>query len=181
MIKKGTALVPIEQISSSILFFRGQRVLRDSDLAALYGVTTKRFNEQVRRNLARFPADFMFQLTAEEVTGLRSQIATSNVGRGGRRYAPYAFTEHGAIMAATILNSPLAVEMSVYVVRAFVQLRDVLGSNKELTRRLDELERKLASHDQAITGVLKAIRELMSPPPEPRRRGIGFTADFNEK
>lgn len=145
MIKKDTAAVPIEQISSSILFFRGQRVLLDSDLAALYGVTTKRFNEQVRRNLARFPADFMFQLTAEEVTGLRSQIATSNVGRGGRRYAPYAFTEHGAIMAATILNSPLAVEMSVYVVRAFVQLRDMLASNKELARRLDELERKLQS------------------------------------
>ena len=123
----------------------------------------------------------MFQLTAEEVTGLRSQIATSNVGRGGRRYAPYAFTEHGAIMAATILNSPLAVEMSVYVVRAFVQLRDMLASNKELARRLDELERKLASHDQAITGILNAIRELMNPPPEPKRRGIGFTADFSEK
>lgn len=181
MIKKDTALVPIERISSSILFFRGQRVLLDGELAALYGVTTKRFNEQVRRNLGRFPADFMFQLTAEEITGLRSQIATSNVGRGGRRYAPYAFTEHGAIMAATILNSPLAVEMSVYIVRAFVQLRDLLGSNKELARRLDELERKLASHDQAITGILKTIRELMSPPPEPRRRGIGFTADFNEK
>jgi hypothetical protein len=181
MIKQDTALVPIEQISSSILFVRGQRVLLDSDLAALYGVTTKRFNEQVRRNQARFPADFMFQLTAEEVTGLRSQIATSNVGRGGRRYAPYAFSEHRAIMAATILNSPLAVEMSVYIVRAFVQLRDMLGSNKELARRLDDLERKLASHDQAITGILKAIRELMSPPPEPKRRGIGFTADFNEK
>lgn len=180
MIKKDTALVPIEQISSSILFFRRQRVLLDSDLAALYGVTTKRFNEQVRRNLARFPADFMFQLTSEEVIALRSQIATSNVGRGGRRYAPYAFTEHGAIMAASILNSPLAVEMSVYVVRAFVQLRDMLGSNKELARRLDELERKLASHDQAITGILKAIRQLMCPPPEPKRRGIGFTADFDE-
>jgi hypothetical protein len=181
MIKKDTALVPIEQISSSILFFRRQRVLLDSDLASLYGVTTKRFNEQVRRNLARFPADFMFQLTAEEVIALRSQFATSKLGRGGRRYAPYAFTEHGAIMAATILNTPLAVEMSVYVVRAFVQLRDILGSNKELARRLDELERKLASHDQAITGILNAIRQLMSPPPEPKRRGIGFTADFNEK
>lgn len=178
---KDTAVVPMEQIRSSILFFRGQRVLLDSDLAALYGVTTKRFNEQVRRNLGRFPADFMFQLAAEEVVGLRSKIATSNVGRGGRRYTPYVFTEHGAIMAATILNSPLAVEMSVYVVRAFVQLRDMLASNKELARRLNELEHKLANHDQAITGILKAIRELMNSPPEQKRRGIGFTADFSEK
>jgi len=174
----GSALVPVEQISSTILLVRGQRVLLDSELAALYDVTTKRFNEQVKRNLERFPADFMFQLSPDEVVNLRSQIATSSSHHGGRRYAPYAFTEHGAIMAATILNSPRAVEMSVYVVRAFVQLRDMLASNKELARRLDELERTLATHDQAITGILKTIRELMSPPPDPKRRGIGSTADF---
>lgn len=182
MIKNNdTAPVPVEHITHSIFIVRGQRVLLDSELAALYGVPTKRFNEQVKRNLARFPADFMFQLAAEEVASLRSHFATSKPSRGGRRYAPYAFTEHGAIMAATILNSSRAVEMSVYVVRAFVQLRDMLASNKELARRLDELERKLSTHDQAITGVLKTIRELMSPPPAPKRRGIGFTADFNEK
>lgn len=177
---KGTELLPIERITHSILILRGQRVLLDAELAALYGVATKRFNEQVKRNLARFPADFMFQLGDEEVACLRSHFATSKTNRGGRRYAPYAFTEHGAIMAATILNSSRAVEMSVYIVRAFVQLRDMLASNKELARRLDQLERKLATHDQAITGILKAIRELMSPPP-PKRRGIGFTADFDEK
>lgn len=114
--KKQATALPVEQITQSILILRGQRVLLDSDLAGLYGVTTKRFNEQVKRNLDRFPADFMFQITAEELSGLRSQFATSKPGRGGRRYAPYVFTEHGTIMAAMILNSPRAVEMSVYVV-----------------------------------------------------------------
>jgi hypothetical protein len=131
----------IEHISQAIAVMRGHRVLLDADLAVLYGVTTKRFNEQVRRNLKRFPEDFMFQLTAEEAAALRSQFATSNMhGRGGRRYPPYAFTEHGAIMAATILNSPRAIEMSVYIVRAFVKLRELLGSNRELARRFAELE-----------------------------------------
>ena len=123
------ALVPTEDITRAILVLRGHRVLLDTELAALYGVTTKRFNEQVRRNRKRFPEDFTFQLSTLEAAALRSQIATSNAppqGRGGRRYSPYAFTEHGAIMAATILNSPRAVEMSVYVVRAFVQLRELL-------------------------------------------------------
>jgi hypothetical protein len=180
--KDDTALVPIEQISSSIVQLRGQRVLLDNELAALYGVTTKRFNEQVKRNKDRFPEDFMFRLVRAEVDALnRSQIATGSQKHRDPRFPPFAFTEHGAIMAATILNSPRAVEMSVYVVRAFVQLRDMLASNKELARRLDELERKLATHDQAITGILKTIRELMSPPAEPKRRGIGFTADFDKK
>lgn len=141
---KDTALMPIDHIAQSILILRGHRVLLDSELAALYGVTTKRFNEQVKRNLARFPADFMFQLTVEELAGLRSHFATSKPSRGGRRYAPYAFTEHGAIMAAMILNSPRAVEMSAYVVRAFVQLRELLTSNKELAKRLDDLEARIA-------------------------------------
>jgi hypothetical protein len=183
---KRVAPVPVEAITRTILVLRGHRVLLDAELAALYGVTTKRFNEQVRRNLERFPGDFMFQLSAEEAAGLRSQFATSKgpAGRGGRRYLPYAFTEHGAIMAATILNSPRAVEMSVYVVRAFVQLRELLSSNKELARRLDQLEarieKKLATHDEAIAAMLSAIRQLMAPPP-PKRRGIGFTADISSK
>jgi ORF6N domain len=165
---KSLALVPVEHITRAILVLRGQRVLLDAELAALYAVTTKRFNEQVRRNRERFPEDFMFQLTAEELASLRSQTATSKVpprGRGGRRYLPYAFTEHGTIMAATVLNSPRAVEMSVYVVRAFVQLRELLSSNRELARRFAQLEtrleKKLTEHDRAIAAILSAIRESM--------------------
>jgi len=175
------AQVPTEEITRAILVLRGHRVLLDSELASLYGATTKRFNEQVRRNRKRFPADFMFQLTAEESSSLRSQFATLKAGRGQhRKYLPYVFTEHGAIMAATILDSPRAVEMSVYVVRAFVQLREMLASKTALVRKLNELDGKLKNHDEAITAILSAIRELMNPPP-PKRRGIGFTASINEK
>jgi len=177
--------VPTDRIAQSILILRGHRVILDSELAALYGVSTKRFNEQVRRNRGRFPADFMFQLTLEELAVLRSQIATLKGGRGQhRKYLPYAFTEHGAIMAATVLNSPRAVEMSAYVVRAFVHLRELLSSNRELARRFAELEarldKKLTQHDQAIAAILSAIRQLMNPP-QPKRRPIGFTADLEEK
>ena len=179
------ALAPVKDITRAILVLRGHRVLLDTELAVLYGVTTKRFNEQVRRNAKRFPADFMFQLTAEEISSLRSQFATLKLGRGQhRKYLPYVFTEHGAIMAATILNSPRAVEMSVYVVRAFVQLRELLASNKELARRFAQLEtrldKKLTTHDEAIAAILSAIRQLMHPP-VPKRRPIGFTANIDEK
>jgi len=151
----------------------------DADLAELYGVSTGRFNEQVRRNRDRFPSDFMFQLTNQEVERLRSQIAISIgemrlVGRGGRRYLPHAFTEHGAIMAATILSTPRATEVSVFVVRAFVRLREMVAANKEFSKKLDELERRVSHHDKAITNIVKAIRELAIPPePKPKRR-IGF-------
>ena len=175
------SVVPIERIESSILLVRGHKVLLDADLAALYGVTTKRFNEQVRRNAARFPEDFMFRLSAEEWDSLRSQFATLKTGRGQhRKYLPLAFTEHGAIMAATILNSPRATEVSVYIVRAFVRLRELLASNKELARRLDQLEKKLGSHDQAIAGLVNTIRNLMSPP-ELKRRPIGFVTSDEKK
>lgn len=181
MTSHDTDLVAIEHISQSLLTLRGQRVLLDSDLAELYGVSTKRFNEQFRRNLERFPADFAFQLTEEEAKSLRSQFATLKKGHRGehRKYLPYAFTEHGAIMASMILNSARAVEMSVYVVRTFVRLRAMADSNKELAQKLAELERKVGTHDQAIVGILDAIRELMSPQPLPKRRGIGFTADID--
>ena len=158
----------------------------DADLAALYGVTTKRLNEQVMRNLGRFPSDFMFQLTNQEVAILRSQFATSSLEArrfawGGRRYTPHAFTEHGALMAAMVLNSPRATEVSIYVVRAFVELRDTLVSHKELAKRLDELEsrleRKFTTHDQAIAGILDAIRQLMVPPEPTKKRRIGFVQD----
>jgi phage regulator Rha-like protein len=183
-VKRGGA-APVQEISRTIRVLREQRVLLDAELAELYGVTTKRLNEQVRRNLDRFPADFMFRLTPEEALASRSQIATLKIGRGQNiKYRPFAFTEHGAIMAATVLNSPRAVEMSVYVVRAFVQLRELLTSSKELAQRLDELEarieKKLTGHDQAIAAMLSAIRQLMSAP-RPERRGIGFTADLGRR
>jgi hypothetical protein len=174
-----------EQIASAILVLRGHRVLLDAELAALYGVTTKRLNEQVKRNAARFPGDFIFHLTPAETVALnRSQNATGSQKHRDPRFAPYAFTEHGAIMVATILSSRRAVEMSVYVVRAFVQLRDMLASNRELARRFAQLEtrldKKLTSHDEAIAAILSAIRQLMHPP-VPKRRPIGFTADLREK
>lgn len=181
-----STLLPLETITHRILMLRGQKVLLDSDLAALYDVPTKRFNEQVKRNLERFPADFMFQLTEEEWESLRSQIATLKPGPGQhRKYMPYAFTEHGAIMAATILNSPRTTEVSVYVVRAFVRLREVLASNAELAKRLNDLERsteaKAMQHDTfarntraQLKQVFDAIRELMTPPVPQKKRPIGF-------
>ena len=166
--------IPIERIENRILLIGGRKVLLDADLAALYGVSTKRFNEQVRRNLKRFPPDFMFRLRAEQWRALRSQFATLEAGPGKhRKYLPLAFTEHGAIMAAAVLNSARAVEVSVYVVRAFVRLRELLASNNELARRLDQHEKKLGVHDRAIGGLVGAIRELMAAP-EPQRRPIGF-------
>ena len=174
--------VALEAIASRIVLVRGLRVMLDADLAALYGVQTRRLNEQVRRNRDRFPDDFVFELTSEEAGNLKSQSATSSWG--GRRKLPFAFTEHGAIMAATVLNTPGAVEVSVYVVRAFVKLRDLLTGNKELARHLKvlerRLERKLAAHDEAIAEILEAIRELMNPP-EPPKRPIGFVTLTEKK
>jgi hypothetical protein len=163
-------LTPLEHVENRILVIRGQRVILDSDLAELYEVTTTRLNEQVRRNKDRFPPDFAFQLTEKEFRGLRSQSVTSN-GRGGRRYLPYAFTEHGAIMAASVLNSPRAVEASIFVVRAFVRLRQLLISHEELARRLARIEKKLADHDEEILAIITLIRELTTPP-EPRERVV---------
>jgi phage regulator Rha-like protein len=171
-----TSLIPVERIEKAILSIRGEKVMLDSDLAELYGVETKRLNEQVRRNFHRFPRDFMFQLTAEEAESLRSQIATSNEGRGGRRYLPYAFTEHGALMLANVLNSERAAQTSVQVVRAFVRLRQMLSSNAELARKLAALENK---YDAQFKVVFDAIRQLMSPP-EPKRREIGFHVKYDD-
>ena len=160
---------------------RGQKVILDHDLARLFGIPTFRFNEAIKRNRERFPNDFLFQLTREELAALTSQIAISKRGRGGRRKLPYAFTENGAIMAANVLNSPEAVRMSVFVVRAFVQMRDLLGSTKELARQLADLEKKLTArldgHEVAIVEVLRRVMDILDPPPqapEPPRRRIGF-------
>ena len=173
-------------ITLRIATVRGQRVIVDADLAALYGVPTKRFNEAVKRNLGKFPADFMFTLSAEEFTALRSQFATSKAGRGGRRYAPNVFTEHGALMAATVRNSSRAVEVSVFLVRAFVRMRELSGVHADLAKRLDDLEQKTEGlemqHDtfsrntrNQLKLVFDALRELMTPP-DPTRRPIGFIA-----
>jgi hypothetical protein len=177
----------MENIGLLIRTIREQKVLLDSDLARIYGVTTKRFNEQVRRNIKRFPPDFLFQLTPMEAENLRSQIATSS-SHGGRRYLPTAFTEKGAIMAANVLNSPEAVRMSVFVVRAFVQMRDLLGSTKELAKQLAALEKKLTErldgHEVAIIEVLRRVMDILdppTPPPEPPRRRIGFQVGPEEK
>jgi ORF6N domain len=173
------APLSIGDIAQRIRLIRGQRVILDTDLAAFYGETTKRFNQQVNRNLARFPAGFMFQLDEEEFASLRLQIATSNAdgslkgGRGGRRYAPMAFTEHGAIMASMVLNSPRATELSIYVVQAFVELRSMLATNRELSNKLHLLERKVTKHDQAISELIDSMRQLLAAP-EPHKRPIGF-------
>ncbi len=155
------AVIPVERIERAIFFVRRQKVMLDADLAKLYATTTKRLNEQVKRNRDRFPGDFMFQLSIEEWGSLKSQTATSKKGRGGRRVPPYVFTEHGAIMAANVLNSPRAVQASIQVVRAFVRLRELLASHKELARRLDALETR---YDGQVKIVFDAIRKLMTPP-----------------
>lgn len=164
----------IGEIAQRIQMIRGQRVVLDTDLAAFFGETTKRFNQQVNRNKARFPADFMFQLDEQEFAALRLQFATSNVGRGGRRYAPMAFTEHGVIMAATLLNSPRATALSVYVVRAFVELRGMLSSNKELAVKIHQLERKVSTHERNIAELLDSMQDLRASPTVLPKRSIGF-------
>lgn len=181
---KHASPVSVEQIGRSILVLRGHKVLLDEHLAALYGVQTRVLIQAVKRNLARFPEDFMFQLSAAEWSALRSQIVISKIERGGRRYAPYAFTEQGVAMLSSVLNSGRAIAVNIQIMRTFVRMRELLASNKVLAKRFAQLEarldKKLAEHDDAITAILSAIRELMNPPP-PKRRPIGFTADLTEK
>src|SRR5688572_27285486 len=157
----------VEDIGLLIRTIRGQKVILDADLARIYGVATKRLNEQVRRNAKRFPADFLFQLVSAEADNLKSQFATSS-SHGGRRTLPFAFTENGAIMAANVLNSPEAVRMSVFVVRAFVKMRDLLGGTKDLARQLADLEKKLTArldgHEAAIVEVLRRVMDILDPP-----------------
>ena len=198
---KSESLIPIEQIDGMIRTIRGSRVILDSDLAKIYGVPTFRFNEAIKRNRHRFPPDFMFQLTTEEAAALRSQIAilketagerltpnSSQIailkkGRGQhRKYRPYAFTEHGALQAANVLRRPRALQMSVFVIRAFVRMRQTLLGTRELAEKLAALEKKLTSrldvHEAAIVEVLQELMQILSPPPalpEPTKPRIGFT------
>jgi hypothetical protein len=170
-----TEIILAKRVGSKILILRNQKVILDTDLAELYGVPVKRLNEQLKRNPKRFPPDFLFTLTRAEHQNLRSQNATSSSAHGGRRYLPHAFTEHGAIMAATVLNSKLAIEMSIFVVRAFVQMRQALVVNQHVVSKLAELEARLDNHDDEIQDLVEAIRELMAPLPANNRR-IGFEA-----
>ena len=161
------------RIEDMIYLIRGRRVMLDSDLAIIYGVELKRLNEQVRRNVERFPKDFAFQLEHQEFANLKSQFATSSL-HGGKRKLPWVFTEHGALMLASVLSNPVAIEASVRVVRAFVWLREQLIANKELTQKLNQLEGRVTGHDEAITSLFEAIRQLIEPPLPEDRRQIGF-------
>jgi len=163
------SLIPVDRIEKAILLIRGQKIMLDADLAELYGVETKVLVQAVKRNLERFPEDFMFQLSQEEFTILRSQIVTSS-GRGGRRYRPYAFTEQGVAMLSSVLRSRRAIQVNIEIMRAFIRLRQMLASHVELARKLDALEKK---YDAQFKQVFEAIRQLMAPP-EPKRRPIGF-------
>jgi len=171
MIRQATALA--KRAESKILILRRHKVILDVDLAALYGVPVKRLNQQVNRNADRFPSDFLFRLSPAEYKNLRLQFATSRSSHGGRRSLPYAFTEHGAIMAATVLNSERAIEMSIFVVRAFVRMREALAANQQIVAKLTELERRLENHDADIRELVEAIRGLMATPARNGRR-IGF-------
>ncbi|MFH0982101.1 MAG: ORF6N domain-containing protein [Planctomycetota bacterium] len=197
---KTNSIVPLARIESAILLIRGQKVMLDGDLGALYGVTTRALNQAVKRNLDRFPDDFMFQLTWDEsqnlrhqtgTSSLKSQIVTLNEGanRGPRsqfvtlkrgqniKYRPYAFTEQGVAMLSSVLKSERAVRVNIEIMRAFVRLRRVLATNAELAKRLDQLEARVGRHDEQFVAVIQAIRKLMEPPPEPKRRRIGFATE----
>jgi len=165
--------IPQEIIERKIYLIRGHKVMLSMDLAELYGVPVKRLNEQVKRNIKRFPDDFIFQLNYEEYKILKSQIATSRWG-GARRANPYAFTEQGVAMLSSVLNSERAIQVNIAIMRAFVKLRQVLSTHKELAHKLNELERKIEKHDVDIQSIFGAIRQLMAPPPEKPRRIIGF-------
>jgi len=174
MPKEQNEIVVEERILQFILFIRGEKVIVDSDLARLYGVETKRINEQVRRNIDKFPTDFMFQLTKEEFSNLKSQIATSSSGWGGRRKPPLVFTEHGALQAANVLNSSQANKMSVFIIRAFVRLREMALTNEKLARKVDQLEHRVSDHDEILMELIKEIRKLVDGPNPGKKQPIGY-------
>lgn len=175
MAKKEKQLTPESRILKSIFIIRGEKVILDADLAALYGVETRRLNEQVRRNIDKFPEDFMFQLTLEEFGNLKSQIATSSSNWGGRRKPPLVFTEHGALQAANVMNSAQANKMSVYIIRAFIRLREMALTNEKLARKIYQLENRVSDHDEILIELVQEIRKLIeAPKPKKRKKSIGF-------
>lgn len=165
------------EVENTICFMRGKKVILDRDLAGLYGVSTKVLNQAVKRNIKRFPVDFMFQFTSREMQNWKSQIVTSNSDKMGLRKLPFAFTEQGVAMLSGLLNSDRAIQVNIAIMRAFVKLRAILTANKELARKLEQLEKKTDRHDEEIRVIFEAIRQLMAPPPEPRKRKIGFIVD----
>ena len=177
--KQSQSIVPVELIEKKIYLIRGQKVMLDSDLAELYRVETKVLLQSVRRNINRFPSDFMFQLTKEEFDNLRTQIVTSS-SWGGRRYLPYVFTELGVAMLSSVLRSDRAIQVNIAIMRAFVKLREILSTHKELAYKLAELERKIEGHDKEIKAIFEVITQLMNPPKKPKRR-IGFQAKDSER
>ena len=169
--------IPVETVKGKIYLIRGQKVLLDSDLAELYGVETSNLNKAVKRNIDRFPEDFMFQLRAEEAEALRFQIGMSKAaGRGGRRYLPYVFNEQGIAMLSSVLNSERAIQVNIAIMRAFVQMRELAASNRELANKLAELEGRVGNHDEAIVALFEAIRQMMKPE-EKGRKVIGFRVE----
>ena len=176
MMSRVRKLVPREKIEGRILLFRGEKVMLDSDLATLYGVPTRRLNEQVRRNVDRFPEDFMFQLTAEEARAMRSLDAISKAGRGGRRYAPLVFTEQGVAMLSSVLHSDRAVQVNIEIMRAFVRLRAMVFSHQGLANKIHALEQKYDAQFKKVFEAIRALMEPLDPPPGPPKRRIGFRA-----
>lgn len=175
--KTNLAAVPAELVERRMRLVRGQKVFMDSDLAEMYGVTTSNLNLAVRRNMERFPKDFMFQVTAAEMDGLRLQIAISNgekASRGGRRYLPYAFTQEGVAMLSSVLNSSRAIQVNIAIMRVFVKIREVLAANQDLAQKIEALEKRYEEHDEEIQRVFDAIRQLMEPPVTQGKRRIGF-------
>jgi len=174
------ALIPIAIIERKIYLIRSQKVMLDSDLAELYGVKTFNLNKAVKRNIDRFPQDFMFQLTKEEADSLRFRIGMSkSEGRGGRRYLPYVFAEQGVAMLSSVLRSERAIHVNIAIMRVFVKLREFLSTHKELAHKLAELERKIERHDEEIKAIFDAIRQLMTPPQKPKRK-IGFMREVDD-
>jgi len=177
---KITSSLASEIIAQKIYLIRNKKVMLDFELAELYGVATKRLNEQVKRNIHKFPEEFMFKLSSDEWKTLRSQFATSNIGRGGKRYPPYAFTEHGTLQVANVLNSPKANEVSIFVIKAFLKFREVIYSHLELKKQIEKIESQLANHDEEITAIFKVIKELIQKPQKPKKE-IGFHTSFKNK
>ena len=171
-------LIPLERIENKIYLARNQKVMLDRDIAALYEVETKQLKQAVRRNLERFPADFMFELTKEEFKNWRSQIVTSNSDKMGLRWRPFAFTEQGAAMLSSVLRSRKAIQANILIMRAFVKLNQVLTTHKDVSRKIKELEQKYGKHDTEIQTIFAAIKRLMTAPKKPKRK-IGFLADKN--
>ena len=171
---RSNVAVPVEIIQSKIYLIRGRKVMLDLDLAALYGVETKVLIQSVKRNLRRFPTDFMFQIVQREHDSLRSQFVTSKKGRGGRRYLPYVFTEQGVAMLSSVLNSNRAIDVNIQIMRVFTRLREIILSHKDMARKIDDLERKFMDHDQKIVLVFRAIKQLLKEKKEPPKPKTPF-------